>query len=76
MEVYKGTITDFNNEELRDKFFMTPIVAQIWNKIAPMMTLQDCFKEKKAQYEPCDAFQEITRIMRHRYHLEMSGEWN
>jgi hypothetical protein len=44
MLVYKTGLTKNNSEELRDKFFLTPIIANIWRKLAPNMTLVDFFE--------------------------------
>jgi hypothetical protein len=45
MLYYKGTITDNNNEDLRDEFFKTSIIVRLWNEIAKDMTLKDFFDE-------------------------------
>jgi hypothetical protein len=76
MAIYKTAITDNNNEELRDKFFLTPIVAKIWKKIAINMTLKEYFDNKEPNLKILPSYFEVTRVMRRRYRLEMSPEWN
>ena len=39
MKVYKECITTNNNENLRDEFFGTPIIKQLWQKLAPEMKM-------------------------------------
>jgi hypothetical protein len=65
MRVYKECLTTNNNESLRDEFFRTPIIRQIWEKLAPKITLKDFFGTADGFNEKIiPTYSEISRSMK------------
>jgi hypothetical protein len=74
MKIFKQAITLNNNEEMRDKFFKSKIIRDLWNKVVPKMKLNEFFKDKpNLKIKP--TYNYITFIMESRYGLRMCPEW-
>ena len=71
MKIYKSTITDNNSVSLRDNFFNTPIIQEIWKHIMPKMSLKNFKVDKISQDTKCA----ITKTMKKRYGLQMCPDW-
>ena len=65
MKIYKSTITNNNSVALRDKFFKTPIIQEIWKHIMPKMSLTDFTVDNSPQDTKCA----ITKTMKETYRL-------
>ena len=64
-----------NNDKLRNAFFGTQIIQQLWEKIVPTMTLKDYFGVKGPNKNIISTYSMITRIMKEVYGLNMAKEW-
>lgn len=76
MQVYKLSITKNNNQALRDKFFNTDIIQRLWNKLMPLMKLEDFFTKAEGNPERNNpTYMMINKVMNERYGLTMCKEW-
>ena len=75
MHLFKTSITLKNNESVRNQFFGTPIIRQLWEKLTPKMTLKYYFDGKGPNKQLMPTYLNITKVMNQHYGLRMSPEW-
>ena len=75
MHLFKTSITLKNNESVRNQFFGTPIIRQLWEKLTPKMTLKYYFDGKGPNKQLMPTYSIITKVMNQHYGLRMSPEW-